>query len=71
MRLQNGQLLTGKALSLSHVSSNMNMVSKFDLDFDGPVWNTSWRRVVTATLRHPEDEDKDEEQQKGLMWVFW
>jgi len=38
--LLNGHLLNGKALSLSHMRSNINMAFG-DMDFDEPVWNTS------------------------------
>jgi len=36
-----GYLLAGKVHPLFHVNSNINFTSKFDLDFDVPIWNTS------------------------------
>jgi len=41
--------LTGKAL-LSHVNSNINMASEFDLNFDEPLWNTSWFPVEERNI---------------------
>jgi len=79
MMLRNGRLLTGKALSLYHVSNEKNMGHIFG-DFDEPVWNTSeyfltsseishYNRGVlylwTATLCHHE-----EQQQTGEMCFF-